>query len=96
MNLQRCTDCGRWQYPERSLCAGCLGDLEWQDHDGIGTLTAETLLHHSVEPEWQAHLPLRLGMVRFGAGADMLVRLAPECPAPPAQVRVTGGVARGT
>lgn len=89
LSLLRCTECGRWQYPARSLCAHCLGDPVPQDHDGIGDLVAETLLHHSLEDRWQDRLPLRLGTVRFGPGADMLVILDPTCPPAPARVRVT-------
>lgn len=88
MKLQRCTECLRWQYPARSLCAGCLGDVEWQDHDGLADLTAQTLLHHSLEDAWKPQLPLRLGTVRFGPGADMLAVLDPACPPPPARVRI--------
>ncbi|WP_435170699.1 zinc ribbon domain-containing protein [Falsirhodobacter sp. 1013] len=87
--LQCCTDCGRWQYPTRSLCAGCLGDLEWRDHDGLADLTAQTLLHHSLEEAWDDRLPLRLGTARIGPGADMLVVLDADCPPPPSRVRVS-------
>jgi uncharacterized OB-fold protein len=70
MRLQRCTACGRSQYPPRDFCGHCLGDrLDQDTADSLpAQVIATTTLHHSNEPRFRPHLPLRLGLVRFDTG----------------------------
>lgn len=72
--LQRCEACGTVQYPPRACCVTCLSDrLGWQMSDAAeGALLARTLLHHSQEERFRAHLPLGIGLVQLDAGPVVL------------------------
>lgn len=77
LELPVCGDCGRIQYPPREVCGHCLSEaLAWRPVAGAGTLLAVTRLHHSNEPYFAARLPLRLGTVSLGEGAQALAYLA--------------------
>jgi len=69
LRLQVCADCGTVQYPPREVCGECLSEnLEWQSTDGSGTVISHTRLHASIEPYFQARLPLDVVSVRLDAG----------------------------
>ena len=70
MRLQRCTDCGRTQYPPRAFCGACLSDgLVWESADSLpARVLGRTLLHHSNEPHFRPSLPLVVGLVQLDAG----------------------------
>jgi uncharacterized OB-fold protein len=61
--------CGAVQYPPREVCGTCLSDaLTWRPQDGLGKVIAATALHASMEPYFQARLPVRVALVRLNAG----------------------------
>jgi uncharacterized protein len=79
MTMQRCTACGKAQYPPRELCSACLADaFEWHEADA-GEVLAVTTLHHSHEPAFRPQLPLRIGLVRLEAGPTVVCFLADGC-----------------
>ena len=87
--LQVCGDCGTVHYPPQEACRKCLSDrLEWRPQDGAGELISDTILHHSNEPYFRAHLPLRVGSVRLDVGSTAIAFVHAACPAPPARVRL--------
>ena len=87
--LQVCGDCGTVHYPPQEACRKCLSvRLEWRPQDGAGELISDTILHHSNEPYFRAHLPLRVGSVRLDAGPTAIAFVHTACPAPPARVRL--------
>lgn len=78
--LQTCADCGRVQYPPRQICGQCLGDdLPWKDVNPLGTLLAETKLHHANDLFFRDRIPWRLGMVHMDAGPSVVAHLAEDC-----------------
>ena len=87
--LQRCAQCSAVQYPPREACHRCLSvDLQWTLQPGGGQLIAETRLHHSHEPYFRPHLPLRVGLVRLDAGPSLVTHVHQTVPAAPAAVQV--------
>jgi uncharacterized OB-fold protein len=67
--LQVCADCGQVQYPPREVCGECLSEnLDWQAIDGKGTVLSHTRLKASVEPYFQARLPIDVVSVRLDVG----------------------------
>jgi uncharacterized OB-fold protein len=74
--LQQCTECQRYQYPQRHLCGHCLGD-QLTDlafcHPGI--LVAASDLHHSLEARFTQQLPWRIGTVKLDCGPTVLVHI---------------------
>jgi len=93
--LQVCGDCGTVHYPPQETCRRCLSmQLDWQPQDGAGELISDTILHHSNEPYFRAHLPLRVGSVWLDAGPTAIAFVHAACPAPPARVRLRAALDR--
>lgn len=87
--LQRCGDCGAYQYPPREVCHRCLSAaLRWTVVEGGGQLLAATMLHHANELFFRERLPWRLGLVHLDAGPALMLHLHGDVPPPPARVRV--------
>ena len=87
--LQKCKECGRYQYPPREMCNDCLSvSLSWSAVDGTGELIAETKLNHSHDLFFRERLPWRLGLVRLACGPIVVTHLHGDVPAPPCPVRV--------
>ncbi|MEZ5922177.1 MAG: zinc ribbon domain-containing protein [Parvularculaceae bacterium] len=67
--LQRCCECGQFQWPPREICNACWSDiLEWTEADRTATIIASTLLNVSHERFFSERLPWRVGTVKLGAG----------------------------
>ena len=74
--LQCCDACGAVQYPPRDVCHVCLGcSLTWRDVPDGGTVIAETTIHVSTDPWFQARLPWRIGMVALDCGPSVVAHL---------------------
>jgi len=87
--LQVCADCGALQYPAREACYACLSPrLPWREQSGLGTLIADTTLHHSNDLFFRERLPWRLGLVQLDAGPTLMVHLHGDVGAAPQPVRV--------
>jgi len=93
--LQVCRDCATVHYPPQEACRQCLSvELEWRAQDGAGELLSDTILHHSNEVYFRAHLPLRVGSVRLDAGPVAIAFVHGACASPPASVRVRAALDR--
>ena len=87
--LQVCADCAAVQYPPREACHACLSPrLPWREQSGLGTLVAETVLHHSNDLFFRERLPWRLGLVHLESGPTVMVHLHGDVGAAPQPVRV--------
>jgi len=87
--LQICNSCYTVQYPPREVCMQCLGGgLEWQRVDAGGTLIAATTLQASVEPYFQARLPLQIGSVKLDCGPVVIAFIDERCRQTGARVRL--------
>lgn len=74
--LQRCEDCGAWQYPPRDACRNCLSPrLVWQDMPPAGTLLAETTVQTSPRLYYRERTPWRMGTVQLDAGPVVLANV---------------------
>jgi len=62
--VPRCTACGAHRLPPSPFCWRCRSqEVEWQDHDGHGTLYSFTVVRHAVIPDVRDALPLIAGVV---------------------------------
>ncbi|MDJ0926883.1 MAG: OB-fold domain-containing protein [Gammaproteobacteria bacterium] len=69
LQLLVCDDCGKVQYPDREICADCLGGtLTRKTIDNGGELLSWTRLHASLEPMFQQALPWLIASVRLSSG----------------------------
>jgi NAD(P)-dependent dehydrogenase (short-subunit alcohol dehydrogenase family)/uncharacterized OB-fold protein len=88
--LQKCSACGRFQYPPREACAHCASiRLEWTECDGSGELISDTVLHHSNELYFRERMPVRIGLVHLDIGVDVVTYVHPGCANAPARVRLS-------
>ncbi len=80
--LQRCTTCGRTQYPPRELCSACLADtLEWTSASTAGTVLAITELHHTHEPSFHMQRPISVALIHLDSGPTAVCFLTAPCTA---------------
>ena len=92
--LQRCAECGVWQYPPRDACRACLSvDLRWEDAPASGVLMAETTVRTSPKLYYRERMPWRMGSVALDAGPQVLVHVHEDV-APASRVRVVARLDR--
>jgi len=90
LTLQRCTSCGKVQYPPREVCGACLGGEFCREAlERGGTLLAAGDLHHSLEPGFAGELPWTLCSVQLDRGPVVLAQLAGGPPAAGGRVLVS-------
>jgi uncharacterized protein len=69
LRLQRCTACGKSQYPPRELWSSCLADtLDWTEGPATGTVLAVAELHHTHELPFHTQQPIAVALVHLDSG----------------------------
>jgi uncharacterized protein len=59
LEIPRCGFCGTHRLPPSPFCHVCRSqDLEWEEHDGRGTIFTFTVVRHPVIPDMADHLPV--------------------------------------
>jgi uncharacterized OB-fold protein len=79
--VPRCTNCGAHRLPPTPFCWRCRHqDVEWEEHDGNGTLYSFTVVRHAVIPDVRDALPLIAGVVELpNTGGCRLVGNVVDC-----------------
>jgi len=73
LTLQRCTVCGKVQYPSRELCQYCLcGDLIWSRVARTGIVLATVRVQTSMHPFFREHAPWPICSVALDAGPRVI------------------------
>jgi uncharacterized protein len=70
--VQRCTDCGSFQFYPRSLCTACAGETEWVEASGRGTLHTFTIIRQNRSPAFADLSPYAVGIVELEEGVRMM------------------------
>jgi hypothetical protein len=70
--VQRCTDCGRYQFYPRALCTACTGETEWVAAAGRGTLHTFTVIRQNRSEAFADLLPYAVGIVELEEGVRMM------------------------
>jgi hypothetical protein len=70
--LQRCVDCGEFQFYPRALCAACGGETEWVDASGRGTLYTFTIIRQNRSEAFVRLSPYAVGIVELDEGVRMM------------------------
>jgi len=79
MQLQCCTDCGRFQYPPGPSCSHCLSpELQWRPVSGRGRILSWVVFHKSYLDAYPA--PYNVVAVRLEEGVVMVSNLEPPVP----------------
>jgi uncharacterized OB-fold protein len=80
VRLQRCADCGRYQFPPQNFCANCSGGkISWQTVSGRGKVLSYTIVHWSPNPAYAADAPYSLALIELEEGPRMLTNIV-GCP----------------
>lgn len=87
MKVQRCDDCGRWFFPPRTMCPGCLSEnLTWTPVSGRGKIWAAVTYHlASAQGFGQEDLPYNVSIVELEEGPRLLSNVI-DCP--PDEVKI--------
>ena len=73
---QRCTACGRAQFPPRSRCASCLEDaLQWRESSRVGTVHTHTTVHRAPTAAFKDDLPYVIALVDLDEGFRMMMNV---------------------
>ncbi len=86
--LQRCADCGRWQWGPEWICHRCLSDaVVFEEIEPRGTIYSYERVWHPVHPALERQGPYIVVLVKID-GAD--VRIVGNLLGPPEQPVVIG------
>ena len=69
LRIKRCTDCARLHWYPRALCPYCLGDTEWVDASGKGTIYSVSVTRRA------GPVPYALAYVTLDEGVTMLTNI---------------------
>ena len=79
LTLQVCNECGRVEYPSRSVCSGCLSAaLSWSQVPAAGRVIATAVVHASLHPRFREQGPWRICSVVLDAGPRVLAYVADD------------------
>ncbi len=77
LTYQVCRACGQIVFHPRRHCTGCLlGDLEWRESAGQGTVYTFTVIRQNGQPFFRARIPYVVGLVDLDEGFRMLAEIA--------------------
>lgn len=77
--LQRCSDCGRYQFYPRPFCLACGSDaVEWSRASGAGRVYSSTTVRIQASPDHEP--PYGVGLIELDEGVRLLSSLPAECP----------------
>ena len=72
--LQRCGDCGHWQFYPRPFCLECQSDnVGWQPAAGTGTVYSQTTVNIQIAPEFNP--PYIVAVVELDEGPRMTANI---------------------
>ena len=74
--IQRCRECGRYQFYPRGHCAACFApDPEWVPASGRGRLHTYTTIQRTPNAEFAADCPYVLAIIELDEGPRMTARI---------------------
>jgi uncharacterized OB-fold protein len=80
--IQRCSGCGRWQYPPDVGCPACLGDdLVPTEVSGRGSVYSFTVVRQAFDPALSEAFPFVVALVELEEGPRMLTNIVDADPA---------------
>ena len=71
--IQRCTQCGHYQFYPRIICTACMSDgVEWVQASGHGQVLSFTVIHRAVSAAYKADVPYVLALIELDEGPTMM------------------------
>ena len=76
LRIQRCADCGEYQFYPRIICSYCTSDqIEWVVSQGQGELISYTVVRRAVSDAYAAEVPYVIGIIQLAEGPTMMSSL---------------------
>lgn len=76
MQLQKCSDCGKFVFYPRAVCPHCFSrDLKWTPVSGKGKIYGFTISHQKVIQSFASEVPYVIALVELEEGARMMTNL---------------------
>jgi hypothetical protein len=72
LRIQYCRICERHQFYPRSICAGCLGNVEWVMASGKGEVVSYTIVRLAVSEAYAADVPYVVALIRLAEGPQLM------------------------
>lgn len=74
--IQRCTDCGEYQFYPKSICSHCLSSkIEWVRANGRGQVVSYTVINRPVSQAYADENSSVLALIRLAEGPQMMSNL---------------------
>jgi uncharacterized OB-fold protein len=74
--IQRCPDCGRWQYYPRPFCASCWSEaVEWAEASGRAILYTFSIVRRNDLPPFDQRVPYVAAVVDLEEGPRMITEV---------------------
>ena len=80
--LQKCRDCGRFQFYPRFLCINCMSQsMEWVRSSGKGTVHTFTVIQQNVMPGFAQEVPYVFAIIELTEGVRLTTNIVDCAPA---------------
>ena len=77
--IQRCTQCGHYQFYPRIVCRACMSDgVEWMQATGHGHVRSFTVIRRAVSEAYAAEVPYVIALIELDEGPTMMSNVV-EC-----------------
>jgi uncharacterized OB-fold protein len=74
--LQKCGDCGRFQFYPRTICTSCSANtLDWVASSGAGTVVSWTIVRHPESEAYADDVPYVIALIKLQEGPTMMSQI---------------------
>lgn len=74
--IQRCEDCGHFQFYPRCFCTACQGtSLDWAPTQGRGRIRSFTVIRHPVSRAYADEVPYVIALIELAEGPTLMSAL---------------------
>ena len=82
LTIQRCRDCGEYQFFPQSYCRKCLSEnIDWIEASGKGEVYSYTIVHRPPSLTFEEDVPYTVALVELNEGVRLMsniVEIEPE------------------
>jgi uncharacterized OB-fold protein len=80
LRIQRCGECGNYQFPPRLYCTKCFGEtIEWIKASGRAKVLSFTIVRRPVSPAFASDVPYVVALVTLDEGPTLMTNII-GCP----------------
>ena len=76
LRIQRCGECGNYQFPPRLYCTKCFGErIEWIKASGRAKVLSFTIVRRPVSPAFANDVPYVVALVTLDEGPTLMTNI---------------------